>query len=195
MARSTLSSLITELRGLTDAQQLEWRNGTAQFWDDDQLAAALDRHVTRLDFRPLAAAPTYAAGGTPVYQEYRSGFANFEATDGGTARFVVEDSTGADIGTALWTADYAAGLVTFLADTQGTAYWLTGRSYNLNAAAADVWRRKAAQAAKSFNFSTDNHSVQRSQVYEHCLEQARYYEQLAGPVVSTLYRSDLEPGW
>lgn len=189
-ARVTLTELIETLRGLTDAGTADYTLGTVVFWDGIQLQKVLDRHVERVQRAPLTPVITYN-GGSAIYQEYTSGLANFEQTDGGTAVFVVEDSTGLDAGTALWSADYLNGVVTFAANTLGTAYYLTGRSYNLNAAAADVWRHKAAQAAKRFNFSTDNHSVSANQVYEHCMDQARRFEGLAGPTVSMLYRSDM----
>ena len=50
---------------------------------------------------------------------------------------LVEDSDGDIIGTANWTADYARGLISFTADQAGTTYFVTGRTYDLNAAAAD----------------------------------------------------------
>jgi glutamate--cysteine ligase len=57
--------------------------------------------------------------------------------------------------------------------------------------AADVWRAKAGFAAKLYNISTDNHSLNRAQVQEHCLTMAREFEMRAGPVVSNLYRDDV----
>lgn len=190
MSRSTLATLIDQLRGLTDAGHADYNLGTAVYWDADQLQAVLDRH--RLDVRrePLHAVVDYLSGGTVRYLEYRSAHAHFETTDGGTAVFVVEDSTGADVGTASYTPDYLRGVITFGADQAGTAYYLTGRAYDLNAAAADVWRMKAANVAKYYDFSTDNHSMSRSQMHKHYLEMADYYAGQSAPQVITMYRSD-----
>ena len=60
-------------------------------------------------------------------------------------------------------------------------------------AAAEVWRQKASHHSGAFDFSTDNHSVTRSQVYKHCLEMAQYYQSQSGDsVVSVpMYRSDM----
>ena len=86
--------------------------------------------------------------------------------ESGTAVFTVQQYNG---GTApAYTADYNTGVITFTADTEGTAYMLTARSYDVNAAAAEVWRNKAANAAKYFDFSTDNHSVKKSQFRVAC---------------------------
>jgi hypothetical protein len=71
---------------------------------------------------------------------------------------------------------------------------LTGSSYDLQSAAADVWRRKASHVAPtSFDFSTDNHSVSRSQVYQHCLEMAEFYEDRGANSIQVvpMFRSDL----
>lgn len=191
-ARTTLAPLLSTLRGYTDAGTADYSQtgGTAVFWDDDQLQAVLDRH--RMDVRRIELSPHYTvgAGGTAIYQDYYSGYENFEATTGGTAIFVVEDGTGADAGTALWSADYARGVVTFAANTLGTAYYLTGRSYDLYGAAADVWRTKAGQAAAIYDISTDNHSLSRSQIMEHAMEMCQYYTGLAGPQVTTLLSDD-----
>jgi hypothetical protein len=48
-------------------------------------------------------------------------------------------------------------------------------TYDLNAAAADVWAEKAATPAADFNFSADGGNYSRSQVYEQAMKQSRYY--------------------
>jgi hypothetical protein len=85
-------------------------------------------------------------------------------------------------------------VITFSADTLGTAYFVTGRSYDLNAAAAEIWRKKASHyAPTSFNFSTDNHSISREQVYTHCMEMAQFFDGISNTAIQTIqtYRSDL----
>jgi len=48
-------------------------------------------------------------------------------------------------------------------------------TYDLNAAAADIWSEKAAARADYFDFATDGESHKKSQSYEQCMKQARYY--------------------
>lgn len=189
MSRDTLSDLRSQLRVMGAAGFNDATLGTVTFWSDDHLDAVLDRHRQDVRREQLQARYTVSAGGTPVYQDYYSDYGNFEATSGGTALFVVEDGTGADV-TSGYTADYSRGLVTFAANTLGSVYYLTGRSYDLNAAAADVWRTKAAQAASSYDISTDNHSLSRSQIMAQALQMAEYYSMQSGPQMTTLYRSD-----
>lgn len=48
-------------------------------------------------------------------------------------------------------------------------------TYDLNAAAADVWAEKGAALALEFDFNAGSQSFQRSQAYEMCMQQSRYY--------------------
>lgn len=193
-ARTGLTDLISQLRGLTNASTADYTVGTASYFDSDHMQEVLDRHRIDVNRELLEPRYTVASGGTPIYQTYFSQYRNFEQTTGGTAIFVVEDPTGADSGTANWSADYSRGIITFVQNQMGTAYYLTGRSYDLFGAAADIWRMKAAAYAAGFDFSTDNHSVSRSQRYKNALEMAETYEGKStggGDNIVTLYRSDV----
>ena len=190
-ARATMSDLILDLRGMTDAGTADYTIGAVTYWTDDTLQDVLDKHRLEVVREPLVSQSEYDGAGTVVYKQYLSRYGNFEATSGGSAIFFVEDSIGTQSGTANWSADYVQGKVTFTSDQKGTAYYLTGRSYNLNAAAAEVWRMKAGQVAKAFNFSTDNHKVDRGQLVQHYLTMANTYAGMAGATVTTIWRSDV----
>ncbi len=198
MARSGMAALITELRGMVEAGTADYSivgtAGTVYYWSDDNLQDVLDIHRKDIIFEQLSNYPVQVAGGSLSYQDYRSNYGYYEGTTGGTAIFYVQDSTGASIGTSTYVPDFRRGRVQFNSDQRGTAYYLTGRSYDLKASAADVWRRKAAHyVPSSFDFSTDNHSVSRSQVYSHCLEMASYFEGASMQAISSvpLFRSDV----
>lgn len=190
MSRPGMSGLIQELRGMTDAVLGQWTNGTANYWDNDQVQVMLDHHRTSIQFEQLEMIPKYVSGGSVQYFEYRSQYRHFEQTTGGTAVFVVEDSTGADVGTASYTPDYANGIVTFAANTFGTVYYLTGYSYDLHAAAADLWRAKASHYAVAYDIKTDNQALSRSQLMAQCLKMAELYDNMAGVSVGYMDRSD-----
>lgn len=191
-ARLGMVDLLLQLRALGDAGTLDYTQtgGTAVYWDDDQLQIVLDRHVARVYREQLRLYPQTIAGGSLLYQEYRSAYRNWERVESGTVQFNLEDGTGITPGTTLWAADYAQGIVTFNASTGGSAYFLSGRSFDLYGAAADVWRTKAGQVSKAYDFSTDNHSLKRSQLMAHCMEMADYYTMLQIAPVTSLYRSD-----
>lgn len=55
------------------------------------------------------------------------------------------------------------------------AYAPWGGYYDLNRAAAEGWRIKAARASKRKNVSAFGQTNQRTTTYEHCMEMARVY--------------------
>ena len=193
MSRTTLSDIIQTVQGMTDATYGQYTMGTVNYWDSDQVQKVLDRHRHDIYREDLAVIADYV-GGSVQYLEYQSRYGNFESTNGGTAVFFIEDGLGDNVGTASYSVDYPRGRVTFTTNTQGTAYYLTGRSYDLNATAAEIWRHKASHYAVAIDVSLDGNSMKRSQLMQHCLTMADYYDQRGGPMVSTLYRSDINDG-
>ena len=190
-ARTGLSHLIDVLRGMADVGTADWTQGTANYYDSDQMERVLDRHRKEIVHEQLGMLQDWN-GGTVRYLEYTSRFKNYEQTSGGTAIFVIEHGTGADVSTANYTADYFRGRITFGTDTGGSTLYLTGRSYDLDGAAADIWMSKAANAANMYDFSTDNHSFKRSQFMKHCMDMAQYYKRNASSKTTVITRSDVD---
>jgi hypothetical protein len=189
-----MSNLILELRGMTEANYDDYQVNDVYYWSDEHLQDILDIHRRDIVWEQLAMYPTQTTGGSSLYKDYRSAFGFYEATTGGTSILYLQDSTGANIGTANYTPDYRRGQFQFSTTQAGSVYYLTGRSYDLNAAAADVWRRKASHyAPTSFNFSTDNHSISRAAVYEHCVQMADFFENQGTQSIQTvsMWRSDV----
>ncbi len=58
-------------------------------------------------------------------------------------------------------------------------------TWDLDAAAAEGWRRKAGLAASRFNFAEDGQRFDRAQVYAHCVAQAEYYGNRSMGVIPT----------
>ena len=180
---------------MTEAGTADYSIGSDAYWSDNQLQDVLDLHRTGIIWEQLQMYPVQLAGGSSGYYDYRSSYGFLEATTGGTAILYLQDGTGTTVGSANYTPDYRRGQFQFSADQAGSVYYLTGRSYDLHAAAADVWRKKMAHyAPTSFNFSTDNHSVSRAQVYEHCKEMAAFFEGQGMSAISTIqmFRGDME---
>lgn len=193
-ARSGMLYLVDELRILTEASANDYSIGGTPFWTDVQLQNILDQHRDDIIFQQLDIYPVQIAGGSLSYQDYRTPYNWLEETTGGTSILYIQDGTGTTIGTANYTADVRRGQFQFSSDQGGSTYYLTGRTYDINAAAADVWRRKAAHyAPTSFDFSTDNHSIKRSAVYDHCIHMAEYFENQGGQSIESvmMYRSDM----
>jgi len=190
MARTGLAYLIETVRGMTDTALDDYWVGATQYWDNSHIQTTLDNHRFDVYREQLGIIENWAGGGTVTYLEYQSQFGNYEVTTGGTAVFFIEDGTGANVGTASYTPDYQRGRITFGSTTGGTVYYLTGRSYDLNAAAAEIWRKKAGHYATAFDVRTDNHQLSRSQIMTHCISMADYYDSLAGPQVIEIRRGD-----
>ena len=178
--RAGMSDLRDTLRGMTDVTEHDWTLGQQNFWDDLQLDKALDRHSVYVDHELMSTVDTYTEGGTIAVYDYVSRFGSFETIASGTAYFKVQDATGTIHGTAEWTTDYSLGQITFVTNTSGSSMYLTGYAYDLNAAAADIWNKKAAHFASAFDFSTDNHNVRRSQLIDNAFKMAKHYGGLAG---------------
>jgi hypothetical protein len=66
------------------------------------------------------------------------------------------------------TDDDIDALVAFCQRPDGT--------YNVNKAAAEGWRWKAARAAGGFSFAADGTSVDKTMIMQHCLDMAHTYE-------------------
>jgi len=191
--RDGMDYLIAELRAMGDAGYDDFRVAGVPYWSDKHLQDTLDRY--RMDFiEEDLYAVQQTRNGTTYYQEYRSQHGNLETVASGTGVFKLDNAAGTNLGTSLWTADYQRGVVTFASDTLGSSVILTGRSYDLNAAAADVWRHKAANTAKMYGFSSGGQSFQRQQYMANCIQMAQYYEGMAAPTMVNLYRGDNVPG-
>lgn len=57
-------------------------------------------------------------------------------------------------------------------------------AWDLNAAAAEGWRLKAALAASRISFSADGASFQRDAFFKHCLQMADHYANRSGTVIA-----------
>ena len=191
MARAGMQRLIDTVRGYANAAPDEWEvtsdSSIVTYWDDDEIQRVLDRHKVEYIHAGMSVEPTYSAGAI-VYTQYRLGVTDVES---GTAVFKVEDTAGTVSG---YSVDYARGVVSFTADQSGKSYWWSGYSYDLNAAAADIWRMKASHVANLVDFSTDGHSVKRSQQAKQYLDMAGYYQNRSvseGVTTAKITRDDL----
>jgi hypothetical protein len=62
-------------------------------------------------------------------------------------------------------------------------------TYDLAAAAADVWAEKAAVLAQDYDTNADGASLSRSQAYEQAMKQSRYWSSRRKPSTIALYPS------
>jgi len=187
-ARANMDDLIQKLRVFTNAGTADFTVSSTTYWSDDQLQDELDKTRKSVNYQSMQAIPTYGIGGTATYTEYRTGLADWEKSP------VIQDEGGTTLTAGTATANYSfddnIGVVTFVSDTEGKTRYITGNVYNVEMAAAKVWEQKAALYATQFDFSTDNHSVKKSQVILQCKEMAKYYQSRAGVIQVEMVRSD-----
>ena len=178
--RSGMADLISRMRTLVND------SGTAATWTDQELQDILDAHKWRIMREQLASERTLTSGTTYEYKVYHSRYGNFEG--GGTAYFKIEDSTGLSKGTA-YAVDYIAGVVTMNDDQEGTALYLTGWYYDINAAAADTWRLWMGKTADRYDVQLDGHRMSRAQWFRHCQTMAQHYDAISEPVNVRMWRT------
>jgi hypothetical protein len=176
-------ALIQELRDMSNSGTTDYSVNTINYFSDDQLQTYLDRTRLLTRMMPMQPVPV-RVGATTQWLDYQipDDLGNwFEQYVDPTSGWAVKDGNGnTKVLGADYTVNYDAALVTFTADTLGQAYLIDCRSYDLFAAAAAVWRKKASFEARAVDFRSDNHDIKASQRREYCLKMADYYEQKSG---------------
>jgi hypothetical protein len=170
-----------------------WRRMVADtgsdHWDDDTAQEVIDAHRLDIYREPLVAVPQPAPGST-VYTVYQAQYPYIEGTASGSAVFRLYDAGGTAI-TSGFTLDWQRGRVVFSADQGGSARLLDYRAYDLNAAAADGWRERAADTADKYAFADTGQSFSRNQWFEHCERMAERYAAQAWVSAADIVRSDV----
>ena len=82
-------------------------------------------------------------------------------------------------------------------DTDGVANADWTATYDLNAAAADIWEEKAVGVIGRFDFSANGGSYSQSQQYEQYMKQARYYrsKRMPSTMMLTKYPPESASEW
>lgn len=191
MARAGMANLITELRRLTNAGSADAVVAGGTYWSDNQLQGELDRTRQTHYFAEMLPVAQYT-GGSYTYLDYAFPREISRPVEeaGSASRFAVLNSSGSAIGTGDYTVNYDARMVTFTANQEGYMRYLDADAFDVNKAAAAVWRVKASFAANRVGWSSDNHSVQAQQEYEHCLKMAERFESEGGLTVGEFFRTD-----
>lgn len=181
-ARSTCAELIERLRDLIGDPKSPAPDATAPVWSDTQLQRALD--ACREDVRYLQLTPVETRqNGSIVYLDFYASVGDWEEDA------TVHNTDGDTLETA--SEDYQLGKWTFAADTE-LPVLLIGKTYDLDAAAADVLEAWAAKVKLDFGFQAGNNGGQfsRQQKHEMLLAQAAQCRARARPVVVEMRRGD-----
>lgn len=188
MARSTMANRIAELRQMTNTGVDDYSIGATYYWSDDQLEDVLDRHQLFYNHVLLAPEIQHNSAGA-FYKVYRTGVDKWEGGTVSPAAYL-QDATGGTVAAAGYAFDDNSGVFVFTADQGNTPYYITGYAYDMNRAAAEVWRVKAAHASVAYDVTTDNHGLKRSQLVTQALQMAQMYDGMAGLGIIEVTRSD-----
>jgi hypothetical protein len=168
-------------------------------WSDEQVQTVLDRNRKDIVDEPLYPVSSTSTTGITEYKIYQSDYTYLESVDSGTATFYLRDSAGAKVGTAQFTPNYQTGAVYFTNDTGGSALYLNGRTYDVYAAASEIWTQKAAHVAERFDFSADGLNAKSSQMmaqYERmaaAMAKKATFGAASGVKSTTMFRDDVIP--
>jgi hypothetical protein len=192
MARTGMAQLIALVRELTHAGTADHTLAGVTYWSDDQIQERLDRWRQTHKRVSIFADPDYVDG-DHVYTEYviPHELKYFEEA-GADSGWALRDGDGVTV-TADYTINYEAGRIEFDADQDNEVYYLDARTYDVYRAAAEVWDTKAGLYEAAVDWSSDNHSVKRSQQVANARTMAMKMRTLAGPMVSRRVRTDVNP--
>ncbi len=207
--RASMADLLTRLRRLIGDSA-----GVSQVWDDQSLQDYLDARRKLIRYLPLVPEVSINPGGTVEYCSFRAPAP--EDTDaiawlGATAWPVTswplvgpaEAVPGLgdwESDAALYANDYSAlvptvsdliqGRWTF-ATSQIPPVFVSGQTYDLYAAAADVLEGWAAQVKLAYGFTSAGQTFNRQQQHQMLLALAEKYRQRARPISASLVRNDV----
>lgn len=177
--RSGMQDLVAQFRSYTQ------ESGTSIF-SDDRIQQILDSNSHYFTQELLTKQP-YFLTGTVVYKDYYSQNNWLEGTATDTTR--IYNANGTTV--TNYSSDFVNGRFTFNADTRGTAYYLTGRSYNFFKAVADGWAEKASYYTLNFDFKVEGREFKKSQIIQHCNERVQHFLAQASTVQHNLDRGDM----
>lgn len=180
MPRASMAELISRVRELINDPA-----GAGQTFSDDEIQATLDRFQTVVRSALLHPEPTPLPNGTVEYRDYYALRGDWEA-----------DET---LVNAAWqqltpqTSDRLTGHWTFASPGQNPPVRITGKVYDVFAAAAQLLEAWAARVKLEFDFRTDEQSFARSQKAAHLLALAARYRRQQQPAVAVQARADVSP--
>ena len=192
MARAGMANLIGVVRRLTNAGTADHTVAGTTYFTDDQIQYELDKYRTTVKRRDIVSQPEYVDGDYQYLEYPLHPLRNFEENDTDSG-WALRDNAGSAIGTALYSVNYEAAIITFGADQDAETYYLDARVYDVNRAAADIWEMKASFYEALVDWSSDNHSIKQSQQADYARKMAAKYRSLSGGNFVRRHRVDENP--
>jgi hypothetical protein len=176
-----MSDLLTRLRRLIGDQAV------TPVWDDQSLQDAFDVYQVIHSFERTQPQATILPGGKRKYFDYYSdgSVGNWENDESLTdATFNPLTPLAADRINGHWSFDKTGNSI-------GLVVWLSGKTYDIYGAAADVCRQWAAQVKLEFDFRTKERQYSRAQQYKMLIDLAETYDEKRLPGIAQMIRMDV----
>ena len=176
--RSTMNALIGRMRILVNDP-----SGSSQNFTDQTIQDVMDE--SREDIKNLALVPKVTfSGSTMQYLDYYSRLTNWEDD------YVIKQYLTVDITSSVTTAEPISAHWYF-STTKLPPIYISGKTYDIYRAAADLLERLAAQYMLRFDFTTDGQSFRASQMHDKILDMALHYRMKQRARSISMNRSDL----
>jgi len=178
--RSSMAALITRVRVLINDP-----SGASQIFDDQTIQDVLDARRVDLVNVPLTPKPTFTSSQLQYVDYFSEGWADWE--DSPTLKQFLTIAVTPSV------SENIVGHWQFAANTYPPVF-VTGRSYCIYGAAADLLQRWAAKWVLLYSVSVDGQSLQRAQAHKALTDLAKFYrlQQRAGSIAMS--RSDAGNG-
>lgn len=202
--RSTMSDLISKLRLMIGDP-----SGASQQFQDQDIQDKLDELRNDVWYEPLKLAPAIvnaaSTGNVPsmVFADYYSNFQWWEAdvvlqgnSTSTHAAWVVLTPVASDLIVGHWSFEATSLASLFATGTfpgQYAPVWATGKTYDLNGAAADLLEFWAATLTGAYDVSVDGQTLRRSQLLQAKFTLAAQYRRKARPRIVQMVRRDVQP--
>lgn len=177
MPRSSMATLISRTRDLIGDPA-----GASAVWTDDQIQGYLDQYREDVIELDLDAVPFHAPGGALSYKQFFANRGDWEDDD------VLTDVTFTTVTPD--SKDTRVGVWNFNTGRTNAILYLTGKSYDLYRAAAELCEAWAAKVKLDFDFETDGQKFSRAQKAEALLELAKTYRRKRRVGKGKLIRTD-----
>lgn len=184
--RTSMADLIARVRRYIGDPNPPPTGATMQFQDQD-IQDQLDEHRFTVRYAPLLPGPTLVPGALYDYLDYYASPSNWESDEVLTwVDFSVITPTSADRISGHWTLPQSTPAGVY------PPVFITGKFYDVNAAAADLLDQWAAfLATTAYDFTSDGQTFRRSQIVAAKQQLAATYRRRAMATSSKARRHDL----
>ena len=161
---------------------------TAPVFLDQEVQDKLDQYRFYQRYVRLTPQATIQPGGKRLWTDFFSEFENWEETGSGS-EFSLVDATYNVLTPD--SSDYISGHWTFNAGVNNAVVWITGQSYDIYAAGADLASDWAGIVKLQFDFSDNNVQYKRNQQFEALLQLSEKLREKALPRRVSMGRQDV----